>query len=358
MKFMLVRRTDSESGLRNTCGNLTSIFLLLLIVFFGNVTCSQDTEQSLLERLKNIDTELPLSDGNLLIVNVYKVQAIVLHETRGQAQEQIAEQLVTEVFKPFIGLWNSYLGDEKTFRDWFIPKLLNKEHPIHSKLEDILSVDFNPLFEGTVAKIEAMTGRQPKGRWYLIFGSAATNLGGFGGGDMVIDFSSRFSTPEQIRFALPHEIHHQIFGRLKENDPDAGTVLDRIISEGFATYFNYLYWNNEGQEISPAKSVGYTEQEWAWSLEHELQILNEAKKYLSSKERSDINTFLSRSDKLFNESPTAIGYFVGFRICQAYVDRHGEQSWKDLFELPLRKILVSCAYEEYIHKLASTHDEE
>ncbi len=38
-----------------------------------------------------------------------------------------------------------------------------------------------------------------------------------------------------------------------------GTLLGRIIDEGFATYFSHIY---AGGGISPARALGYTNDEW------------------------------------------------------------------------------------------------
>ena len=157
---------------------------------------------------------------------------------------------------------------------------------------------------------------------------------------MVIDFSRMSLSAESLTFSLPHEFNHQIHDQ-KPEDPDADTVLSKIVGEGFATYFNYLFWD---EKYSISRNLGYTEEEWSWSKAHEARIFAEAETYFYSKKRSDRDLFASRGARLLEEGPTAIGYFIGFRICQAYVARHGKDSWKDLYRLPVRQVFESSGY--------------
>ena len=88
----------------------------------------------------------------------------------------------------------------------------------------------------------------------------------------------------------------------------------------------------------------YSEDEWLWCIANEEKIYTKAKTYLYSNKRSDVNAFASRSSKLLTDGPSALGYFIGFRICQAYVEKYGEQAWKDIYHLPVRKVLELSGY--------------
>jgi hypothetical protein len=41
-------------------------------------------------------------------------------------------------------------------------------------------------------------------------------------------------------------------------------------------------------------------------------------------------------------------YFIGFRIIQKYVEKYGENAWKDIFKIPLKDFYEKSRYKEYI----------
>jgi len=69
-----------------------------------------------------------------------------------------------------------------------------------------------------------------------------------------------------------------------------------------------------------------------------------ARPYLGSRIRADLNRFASRSERLIDSGPPAVAYFLGFRIVQAYVTKHGAASWTDLIDLPVRQVLSRSGY--------------
>jgi uncharacterized protein YjaZ len=132
---------------------------------------------------------------------------------------------------------------------------------------------------------------------------------------------------ENIRLLLPHELNHISFGAGHRDDPDTGTLLSSIIAEGLGSWYADLYW---GDAVTPAQALGYSEAEWQWALAHEAELWAAAQPLLSSRERA--------------VHARKVGYFLGYRIVDAYVKRHGTSSWQMLFELPMAKILQDSGY--------------
>ena len=160
---------------------------------------------------------------------------------------------------------------------------------------------------------------------------------------MLADFSQGQFLPDSsaLTLKLAHELTHEVTGA-DSVDADNGTVLSRMVSEGLACYATYVY--GTARSLTPAQALGYTEGEWTWALAHEADLIAAAKSTLYSRERGDLNRVASRSERLVNEGPTAAGYYLGFRIVEAYVKGHGPASWVDLLRLPVREVLMRSGY--------------
>jgi uncharacterized protein YjaZ len=152
-------------------------------------------------------------------------------------------------------------------------------------------------------------------------------LGGLGDYAMLIDLAHQSnSSNERIAKMLPHEFTHQIMVNVNQHKDT--TAINSIIGEGFAVWMKQKYWE---QKYTLAENLGYTDAE--------LQICNEnieklktfflKNKYSSDKEV--INLFRNRGAKLNEKLPGAIGYYIGYKIIEAYVNKYGANSWRDVF---------------------------
>ena len=293
------------------------------------------------DALQSMAFELSLQDGNLKVINLYKKQALILRELAGAPDDQVVARMVREIYDPYKPFWAKYCcKNEETFAHVARTTREGLEKRLQERLPELMQIDLNALFEGAASKLHGMTGRTAKGTWYLVFSVGMTDLGGVGGSDMIIDFTHPETELKDLIVLMPHELTHQIMGAAK-SDPDSGTVLARILSEGFATYAGYRFF---GEEHTEAENLLYTEDEWQWALENEKRIFAEARKYLYSTAKADENRFGLRDIQLIEGGPGAIGYFIGFRIVQAYVARHGSDSWVDLFDLSLKDTLAESGY--------------
>lgn len=289
-------------------------------------------------RLQQVPAELTLYDGRLRIVNVYKRQAEILLDA-GLDDAEAARRWVSEVYPAHREFWAGYVGDEQAFTELAKGLMPYRKTLLCNHIPKLLALDLNAQFTRHATWLEHATGRSPIGTWYLAYGSGATDMGGLGSIGMLIDFSNQQADAKAIDNLLPHELAHQVHGQRR--DPGGDTVLGRIVSEGLATYVACV--RGEGR-FTPADCIGYSEEEWRWAVAHETQLRAFAKPLLNSRVRADSDAVASRTSHPLEGSPGAVGYFLGHRIVGAYVARHGEDSWKALLDMPVRRVLRKSGY--------------
>ena len=297
-------------------------------------------------RLRLVPAEQTLADGRLHVINVYRAQALALAEVREEPSDSTIERLVRGAYRPYAEFWGSYLGDEETFREWSRETFLRSDSPLDARLDAFLDLDLDAAFESGSAWVEAQTGRPPQGTWYIAFGPGWTDMGGIGGSTMVADLSKVTVDPARLPHLVVHELVHQIHGPslARTDDPDRGTVLDRIVSEGLATYAAHIH---AAGTRSPAAAVGYSEEEWHWSLEHVVELAAATALLLGSRERADLDRVSSRGESVLTPGVGAPGYFLGFRIVEAYVAAHGPGSWTEIVDLHVREALERSGYAHF-----------
>ena len=129
--------------------------------------------------------------------------------------------------------------------------------------------------------------------------------------------------------------------RGQESEPEPFDVLAVIVSEGLATYFADTYW---GDEQNAAKALGYSESEWDWAIAHESELWGMAIEQLEDTHRAIVGRYQQAGERLHPDGPGKVGYFLGYRIMEAYIARHGRDALVDLFRLPARRILDGSGY--------------
>ena len=329
------RYPDSDITQPDMNANVAALAAALVLV--PATLVAQDREP--FERLAHVPAELHLADGDLRVVNLYALQGRILHEMLDESADAVVQRMVDEVYAPYTSFWNGYLGDEADFRDWTVD-LLDAAHPIHARMASVVGADLDGHFTTGVDWIRRTTGRRPTGTWYLVFGPGWTDMGGLGGIGMVADFTRMEADSARIADILPHELTHQVHAAA--DDPDAGTVLHRIVSEGFASYVAFVHGAGR---MTPARALGYSPDEWAWAVAHEDDLFDAVRPILRSREREHTDLVASRGEQLIPGAPGAGGYFLGFRIMQAYVAARGPDSWMEVYELPAARVLERARME-------------
>jgi uncharacterized protein YjaZ len=218
--------------------------------------------------------------------------------------------------------------------EWTKEKVLPNLSKYNERNQSINGQKLIEQFYEVKEKMYQLTGYKSKGVWYIIFGPAWTDLGGFNDGTMLIDLSHENNiSNENILKMFPHEINHQTYGTInlfKEN-----TVVARSISEGFAVYLNKIYWKDK---YSDAQNLGYTEAEYDYCKMHIEDIKRLFKEKVNETNKDIVDSFVNRSYHFSKELPSAIGYFIGFTIIENYVSKYGEGSWKDVYKLSPKQV--------------------
>ena len=271
-------------------------------------------------------------DGCVRLHHLWKAQ-IVAAGTPAPSREQ---QIVDTVFTPFQPFWSGYLGDMNTFTKWIRASKPIAEDP---RLAVPTQMKVGALIVETTRRLEQLAGRRACGEWFIVYGPGWTNLGGLGGGRMVLDVLGLPTSDPigDVRFVMPHELNHLLFSR-----PEAsGSLLYRMIDEGFASFVADEYW---GAGLSPADALGYTEDQWRWAVEHETALWQQALPNLASTDRKILDRFSAVNQHVIEGAPGKIGYFLGYRIVEDFVRRNGSLSWRKLYEMPLDDLVSATRF--------------
>jgi hypothetical protein len=273
-------------------------------------------------------------DGCVVVHDVWKPQVLAAHRTAAHSAERVAA-FDDDVRRPYEKLWRSYVGGNDVFSGW-VRDRLQLEHEERTALPVELGI--SALIVETTRGMMAYTGRRACGEWYALFGPGRADMGSLGGERIVIDFLGMPGDidAEGVRVMLAHEVNHLIFSERRDVDPHAGTVLYRMIDEGFAAYVAHYY---SGAAQSPAHALSWTEQELVWALQHERILWSMLQPYFQSAHGDVFDAFFMYDQHVLPEAPGKIGYFLGYRIVEAYVKRHGAESWRELYDLDVAQIL-------------------
>ena len=274
-------------------------------------------------------------DGCVRLHHLWKAQVLA---AAGPAESQ-EKVLVDTVFTPNRGFWAAYLGDEIAFVKWLRTAKPLLDDP---RVGVPLRLRVGALLTETTRQMEQLTGRRACGEWFITYGPGWTNLGGLGNGRMVLDILGLPTSDPigDIRFCMPHELNHLLFeqGRRREH---RGSLLYRMIDEGFATFIADEYW---GVGLSPAEALGYTAEQWAWAVDNEPALWREAQAHLESTDRKVLDRFSAAGQHVIPGAPGKVGYFLGYRIIEDFVRRNGPQSWRKVYEMPLAELVAATRF--------------
>ena len=275
----------------------------------------------------------PAMDGCVQVHNVWKAQVRAVHLTaRGSIADRV-EMLRDSVYTPYSEFWDGYAGD---FDRWARRVFDLAGHPNRTFPTRI---DLPRLIADATVRAEEMTGFRGCASWHLVYGPGWADMGGLSDGSMLVDFFGGHSKAEDMHWTLPHEVAHVLRGQ--ESEPEPWNVLTVIVTEGMADYFKDIYW---GDEQNSAEVLGYSESEWDWAIAHEAELWGMAIEQLEDTSRDIIDRYQSASQRLHPDGPRNVGYFLGYRISEAYIARHDPDALVDLFRLTAREILEESGY--------------
>ena len=281
----------------------------------------------------------PAGTASFRIIDVAQQEIRLFNAYKDKDSTERSRVFADSLYQPYKAFWAGYMGEEENYVRW-ANKALTNLYGFNQRHQKINGEQLLRQFDEVKAGMEALTGYSPRGEWYIVYGPAWANLGGLTGGTMFIDLSHRSnSSNEAIMMMFPHELTHQIYANV--NPHNDTTALGSIINEGFAVYMNGLYWK---KSFTLAEHLGYPEAGLRAAEEQDTLIRRyfEANKYSTDKET--ILVFRSRDRQLTKDLPGAIGYYIGYKIIDAYVQKHGPDSWKDVFTKSPREIYTASGY--------------
>lgn len=307
-------------------------------------------ELSLFEQVKQVPDSIVVSD--IVIYNLFKYQ-ILAHEKNSFDSLLI----INKVYKQHQKIWDELYGvlfDEHMFSteqgmlDWNREIFDKKRDSIESRVSKLISSDFSKKIESALRGIEGLTGRTPKNIRLSIILSPYEGIG-FGGMEndaFILDLlDNNFDVINMVEEGIPHELNHFIYEPTRKNDPHRDTPLRLTIDEGFACYYAFKYFDGR---ISKAQAVEQMSKvDWQWYQNHEKEVYEKCEPYFFYQGDEDP---LRQLDKELN-APKTLFYWLGFRIVEFYVKNHGEDSWLDIYELPVKDVLEESGYQEYIENL-------
>jgi len=327
-----------------------------LLCFSCNEKGRQGKEElTFTEYLEQLDDSTKV--GGIVVKNLFKSQ-ILAHK----GTEFDSLMIIKKVYEPHRELWdNCYgmiFGEENASKfnnangmiQWNKTLYPKNKDLFDSRAEELLKVNIDSVLKSNLTKFADLIPYKPEAKISILF----TPLQGIGFGGCDRDQfcfelnNTGYDVAYTIEKGIPHELNHLAYEPLRENDPMQGTALFLTIDEGFACYFTWLFFD---KKITKYESVeNMTEKEWNWFLENEKKIFNELKPFFNDK--SGDNPLL-RNDKykLFPDAPKSLNYWLGYRIIESYVNKHGADSWKDIYEMNVQEVFDNSGYEEYIKGL-------
>lgn len=280
------------------------------------------------------------TNERLQIIDVSQAQIRLMNACKDKDSAACAGIFADSLYKPYYEFWSGYVGEEKDFTDWMIGEAMPAIKLYNERNNAIDGTKLLKQFDEIKKRMKKLTHYSPEGKWYIVYGPAWTDLGGLLGGIMLIDLSHEHNNSnDNIVSIFPHELTHQIMSNVNKNIDT--TALGPVIGEGFAVFMNQLYWKDK---YSPAQNLGYTEDELR-QCEMEQETI---KKYFNenkfSSDKNIIDSFRNRGAHITKNLPGAIGYYIGYQIVKSYVNKHGKQSWKDVFVKTPMEIYLQSEY--------------
>lgn len=317
------------------------LFTAVLFITSLSAFSQQQIEQEAYYRVAKVKDSVSLFNGSLKLINIFKQQLNVLYETRNLPQEEVKKQFIGRTYVPYQQFWESYVGDSNTYYESVMKPLIKDSLRMIAR-KSLLFSSFNidNFFSLTASVISCYSGKNPSGTWFIAFGHGATDMGGFGDGRMVLDLTHSKTDIAYVQMILPHEINHQVYDKNVVEDTSA-RGLYRVINEGFAVYVNQVVF---GDKYTLGEYLQYTQPELEFCRANEDVIFKKLKPFLFTNSKEHALALANRGQKPFNDGPGAIGYYVGYKIVEAYVLRHGKESWKDIYNLSPAEVLQKSGY--------------
>ena len=329
---------------------------LLFTILLLSITCtekpssSKDQAATFFNRVNNISGNIKIDD--IVIHNLFKYQ-ILAHKDNAFDSAMI----IQKVYHGHPKIWNELYGvlfDSAMFKTpegvvaWNAQLFAKNGDSIRSRVNALLDAKFDSTLRASLEGIKKLTGRTPRNIRLSIILAPVEGIG-FGGMEndaFILDLlDPNFEVVNMVEEGIPHELNHFIYEPTRANDPNKNTPLRLTIDEGFACFYTYKYF--DGKISKPQAVEQMTEDEWNWYLLHEKEIFNKCSPYFFYNGEDDP---LRKLGPEMN-APKTLFYWLGFRIVESYTRKYGSDSWKDIYDMPVKEVLDKSGYREYIEGL-------
>ncbi|UKB80308.1 DUF2268 domain-containing putative Zn-dependent protease [Chryseobacterium sp. MEBOG07] len=332
-----------------------SLLFLLPLTFLLFSTRPLIAQNIDLKKIEQIPDSVKIE--NIVILNLFKHQ-LLAHKNN----QYDSTRIVNNVYLPHKKLWDSCYGvifgeenarlfnNPKGMISWNKTLYRDNKKQFEEKIHLLLGINIEKTFKKTLTKFRTLVPFQPKAKISLLF-TPLTGIafGGCNDEQFALELNNKgLDILYALEKGLPHELNHLVYEHFRKADPDGESALSQTIDEGFACYFAYVFFDRKIGKYEAVENM--TQENWAWYIKNEKEIFTKLKPYFSD---TSGNNPLLRNDqiKLFPEAQKSINYWLGFRIIEKYVEKHGSDSWKDVYNMTPRDLLEKSGYEKYIESL-------
>lgn len=331
------------------------LFLLIaLIACTDKDQSASQNKSSIFARVENVPDSIKIDD--IIIYNLFKYQILAHNDNSFDST-----LIINKVYNVQPKIWKDLYGvlfDSEMFTTskgmvkWNQVIFDDKRDSIVSRVNALLDLNFDSTLKASLSGLKRLTGRTPKNIQLSIILAPVEGIG-FGGIEndaFILDLlDNNFDVINMVQEGIPHEFNHFIYEPTREMDPNKDTPLRLTIDEGFACYYTYKYFDGK---ISKAQSVEQmTEKDWEWYLLHEKEIYTKCAQYFYYS--GDEDPLRKLGDEM--DAPKTLFYWLGFRIVEFYVNAHGPDSWKDIYDLSVKEVLERSQYEKFIGESRGTN---
>lgn len=333
------------------------ILVITIAAVFALTNCSKSREFSskeksvtLFDQVRQLPDSVVVSD--MVIYNLFKYQ-ILAHKSITFDSLMIVNQVYHRHQKIWDQLYavlfdKEMFSTEKGMIEWNKQIFIEKRDSISSRVNKLIQSDYIAQLNAALVGIERLTDRSPKNVRLSIILSPLEGIG-FGGIEsdaFIMDLlDNNFDVINMVEEGIPHELNHFIYDPTRENDPHKETPLRLLVDEGFACFYAYIYFDGSISKYQTVEQMN--ELEWQWYLDHEKEIYQRCAPYFYYQGNEDpLRQLGSEMD-----APKTLFYWLGFRIVEFYTATHGQESWKEIYNLPVKEVLEKSGYQEYIENL-------
>jgi len=281
---------------------------------------------------------------SLYLTKVYIDQNSIIENYRATEDSLWLKRAIDTLFKKYYPAWNDCFNypTEDLF-EFHKEYAISNDTAFGGRISILQENSIDSISAEIVEKVGEISGFRPSGEHYMVymFDTDEFNMGGCDKNLMYINMNNKDFSIQWFKRVFPHELNHQVY---EETLPSANhdMVLWSIIDEGLSTYFE-----NKMNQSSMAESIFISEDELKWCFENEKEIFEKTLPILYSTERKD-EMSLRNKKGLMADSPGQLNYFLGFRIIEKYVEKYGEDSWKDIYVTPVEEVFIKSGYKEFV----------